>query len=152
MGLSPDTQMNTLILILLILATSLLGAYTISFQETTLYFGKKLASSKSLSKILQNAITPYGQNVRNIVYPGLNLVILVYGLVFYKWYLAVGFLIFTFFIATPILRSVLPKTKSDFYRQKIRKDLLKKQTQYKKSGDGERETAATELLVKFDKL
>lgn len=144
--------MVTAILILLIILTGILGAYTQNFQKTTLALGKKLApDNPSLPTGFQDAITPKAQTLRNIVFFILILGILVYGLVFYKWYLAIAFTI-SAFLLTVILMIVLPRPESDFYIRKIKQDLLKRKSQYKKTGDADREIAIDEVLRRFEGL
>jgi len=145
--------MITLILALLILVVGLLGAYTMNFQKTTLALGKKLASDNPLLPTgFQDAITPKMQTARNIIYPILILAVFVYGIIFFKWYWGIGFAVLTFFIVIPILKLILPRAGSDFYKEKIKKALLKRQAQYRKAGDIDKETAVNEILSRFDKL
>lgn len=144
--------MITLILILLITVTGFLGAYTINFQETTLALGKKLVPENLTVTGIQDAITPKSQTVRNILHLVLLLSIFIYGLFFYKWYVAITFVIVTFFLIIPILKKILPKPSSDFYERQIKKDLLKRQAKYKEINDISRELAIAAILVRFEAL
>jgi hypothetical protein len=145
--------MITAILIVLILASGLLGAYTMNFQQTTLTLGKRLLSDNPfLPTGFQDSITPKVQTARNIIWPILIGVVFVYGLIFYKWYWGIGFAVLTFIIVIPILKLILPRSGSDFYKERIKRDLLKRLAQYKKAGDDDREEAMTEILTRFDKL
>ncbi len=145
--------MVTIILVSLILVTGLLGAYTMNFQKTTLILGKKLAPDNPLLPAgFQDALTPKLQTVRNVTYFMLVLVVLIYSLIYYKWYYAAGFAGLTFFVMTPILKIALPKPGSDFYEQMIKKDLLKRQAQYSEAGNIEKESAITEILGRWNEL
>ncbi len=145
--------MITAICIVLILAAGLLGAYTSRFQQTTYALGKKLTEDNPLLPTgLQDAITPKIQTVRNIIYPSLILVIFAYGIIFYKWYWGLGFAVLTFFVVIPILKLIFPRAGSDFYKEKIKGDLLKRLAQYKKTGDENREVAMSEILSRLSRL
>lgn len=145
--------MTTFILILLIIITGTLGAYTLNFAKTTLNLGKRLAPENPfLSRGFQDTITPPLQTIRGITWPILILGILVYGIVLYKWYFGIGFAILTFFVVIPILKNILPKADSEFYIRRVRKSLLERQSLYIKFGDAAKETAIREILARMDKL
>ena len=145
--------MITAILIVLILVTGLLGAYTMNFQQTTLALGRKLVSDNpSLPTGYQDAITPKMQTARNIIWPILIVVVFFYGLIFYKWYWGLGFAVLTFFVVIPIMKLIFPRAGSDFYKEKIKRAMLKRLAQYKKAGDENREVALSEILTRFDEL
>jgi membrane protein insertase Oxa1/YidC/SpoIIIJ len=140
-------------LIALIILTGILGAYAMNFQKTTLILGKRLAPDNPLLRTgFQDAITPKIQTARNIIWPILDIVIFVYGLVFYKWYWGIGFAALTFIIVIPIFRIILPKAGSNIYKNKIEKELTKRLAQYKKCGDEQRETAMSEVINRFNNL
>jgi hypothetical protein len=144
--------MITAILIVLVLGTGLLIAYTMKFQRAKLAYGKKIAPKDPLLQTgLQDAITPKVQTIRNILSGVLLLIILIYGVIFYVWYLGVVFALATFFIVSPILGQFLPKDDSDFYKQRIRKDLVKRQAKYRQAGDTIRETAIANIVRSLDK-
>lgn len=139
------------VLIVLVLGTGLLIAYTLKFQRATLAFGKKLAPENQLLPTgLQDAITPKAQTMRQILSGISILIVLIYGVIFYVWYLGIVFALATVFAVYPILSQFLPKVDSDFYKQKIREDLVKRQGKYRQAGDASREKAIDEILRRLD--
>ncbi len=144
--------MITAILIVLVLGTGLLIAYTMKFQRAKLTLGKKIAPKNPLLQAdLQYAITPKVQTMRNILSGVLLLIILIYSVIFYVWYLGIVFALASFFLVSPILSQFLPKEDSDFYKQRIRKDLVKRQAKYRQAGDTIRETAIADIVRSIDK-
>ena len=137
-------------MVLLIIFTSLLGAYTLNFQKATLAWGREISKSGLLPSGLQDAITPKSQTLRNIILFLLIAAVIVCGFVLYPWYFAILCIVSTF-ILTGILMAVLPKANSDYFYRKIRQDLLKRQFKFEKIGDFERESAICDILSKLEK-
>ena len=141
-----------LILGSLVLSSGILWAYTSNFQRTTLYLGKKLAQDNPhLPTGMQDAITPEAQNWRNIISFLLLAGIFVYGIVFYRWYWSFGFILLIPAVSG-ITKMLIPKAGSDYYKQKIKQDLLKRRAKYANTGDAERKEAIGHILKQFDGL
>jgi hypothetical protein len=118
------------------------------FQETTLLIGRMLIPPHVhdvLPAGLQDAITPKAQTSRNIGYFILLIVLLLYGVIFIKWYVGVVVLLSTF-IGIPIMKIFLPQAGSPYYTTKIIKDLHKRKSEYEKSGDTMRKMAIQEII------
>lgn len=153
--------MITAILIVLILCTGILGAYTLNFQRAIIALAKKLASKDpEQPKGVQDAIEAIHPKIQTIcitIFIILFVAALVICFVFYQWYLNILFagltLVWAAILVTvlPLIR-VLPRPESEFYKQKIKQDLLRRQSRYKKAGKVDKELAVEELLRRFDGL
>jgi hypothetical protein len=137
-------------LVLLILITVSIGAYTFKFQRATLYIGKKLAGGNPyLPTGFQNSITPTIQTIRFIISIILFIITVAYCFIFFKWYLALVFII-VMFIATSIVMAFLPKEDSDYFKKKIKTGLLKRKLHYMNIGDDEKDEAIDYILMQFE--
>jgi len=76
--------------------------------------------------------------------------IFIYGLIFFRWYLALAFAIVTFFVIIPIFKVLLPKVESNFYLGRIRGNLGRKQETFRTHNDALRELVVTNLITRFD--
>lgn len=145
-----------LITVLSMIGIGILGAYTSAFQDATLYLGKQLAidNSSSLSSTgLQDAITPKGQNFRNILFLILLVILLIYGFIFYSWYIAICLPILTLVIIGPFLKViVMPKPKSIFYKDKIRINLERRLDGYEHNKDILKVEVVRFVLEKFKSI
>ena len=75
---------------------------------------------------------------------------LIYGLVFYKWCIAIFLPIITAIGAVPLLKLiVMPKPDSEFYKNKIVMSLEKKIIHYEFKGDTARAKVAQAVLDKL---
>ena len=131
-------------LIVLACITGLFGAYTVNFQRSILSVRKKLTSDSIL--------IPNGKTARNLVLPLLISIIFIYGLIFFRWYLALAFTIVTFFVIIPIFKILMPKPESNFYLRRIRRNMERKQKTYRSHNDALRELVITDLITRFDSL
>ncbi len=145
-----------LITMLFMIGIGILGAYTSAFQDATLYLGKQLAldnSSSLLSTGLQDAITPKGQNFRNILFLILLVTLLIYGFIFYSWYITICLPILTLIIIVPFLKLiVMPKPNSTFYRDKIKINLERRLESYERNKDVLKTETIRFVLEKFKSI
>ena len=141
------------LLFLLVIATGLLGAYTMNFQKTTLSLGKMLApDNEFLPNGLQDAITPRCQTIRNLLFPVLLLAIVPVGLFVMQWYYAILIALLAFGVVTPLCQQVVPRPESQHYLNSIKKALAKRVEVYKKANDATRGFAATSVLRDLEKI
>lgn len=137
-------------------SVGVLGAYTSTFQDATLYLGKRLALDNSNSLLLtglQDAITPKGQNFRNVLFLILLVVLLIYGFIFYNWYIAICLPISTFMIIVPFLKAiVMPKPNSAFYKDKIKINLERRLKSYERNKDVLKTEAIRLVLEKLKNI
>ena len=152
-----------------------LGAYTMAMQRATHYWGVRLmggpteddlirervAQGSSLAEArgyamgasianrgVQDAITPKSQTTRNIFFALGLLMMIVVGIVMYRWYWGVaGF--FGTFIATGLLKSFFPGPDSRFFRDILLSDMKQRQMSYSAKGDSLRAHACSDLIQKF---
>jgi hypothetical protein len=136
--------MEIIVLILLVCITGLFGAYTLNFQRTILSVRRKLASD--------NVLIPIGKTARNLILPLLISVILIYSLIFFRWYLAFVFTIVAFSLVIAISKTFMPKPESNFYLNKIRRNLERKRETYRRRNDGLREAVMILSIRSFDSL
>lgn len=141
------------ILIFLIITTSILAAYALNFQDTTLSIGKKLApNNEYLPRGFQDAITPEMQNFRNITWHLGIFFVFILSFFVTEWYLAVLIGLGTFFILVPLLIRFMPKPESKHYLQIIDSNLQKKLKFYQSKGDKERMEAMKMIIQRFKKI
>lgn len=162
---------------LIILAVgSLLGAYTMSLQDATQYWGRKLTGAPAEDEMIaqkvaegmseseargfvmgklvfdrgyQDAITPKYQNLRNVLFFACLLYALIGGWIMFRWYFGIAALLGTFFV-TSSLKLLFPAKDSRFFFQKIRKQLYLRCERHKAEGDLERVDACQHFLAKLD--
>ncbi len=127
-----------------------LAAYTFSFQAATLYWGKRLAPDNDLLPTgLQDAITPPAQTRCNLLSMVLLAITLIAGFFVFRWYWAlVAF--FVIYLGSALLKALLPKPDSDFFRERIESSLRSRLSRFQSSGDTGRAEAVSELLNRFD--
>lgn len=147
--------MNTIlfiILILLILISSSIGAYTSYMQPVTLYLGKKIARpgiEKDSPRGLQDAVTPKIQE--NLLMTNIILVIILFILGTYLyWYLGiisvlVGYLLKYFF------KMFMPN-KMDHYYSVVQHHLINKWVDYRRDNDSMRMEATGEIIVDLNQI
>jgi len=153
--------MITAILIILVLITGLLGAYTLNFQRAIIALARKLAANNpDPTTDYQEAIEamhPRVQTLLIIVSIILLLAAIAVCFVFFEWYLNFLYagltLIWVAILVTvlPLIRA-LPRPESEFYKRKIKRNLLKRQSRYRKAGAVDKELAIEGWVRQFDGL
>jgi hypothetical protein len=138
-------KMELYILIAVVLFQSVLLAYTMRIQKTTLYVGKKIAEGNELAPRngFQNAITPKAQNYRNWTTFILFAVIAVLAFRI-AWYWALVAIIAIIPLSVIIANLFLPKSLA-FYIRVIFLDLARRSADYRKKGDAVRADAAKDI-------
>lgn len=144
---------------IILIASSIVFAYTGKMQATTMYVGKKIADP-TLADVLpngfQDAITPEHQNKMNTLNVVLFIAVLILGSM-NKWYLGLaGLFVEAVFLKT-VIGYFLPQ-KLSFYVNLLVINMANRFADYKKSGDEERAMASkefgdklTEYMVLMDK-
>lgn len=131
---------------------ALLGAYSRAFQSATYYWGKALAPDNHLLPTgMQDSITPRAQTVRNLVSSLLFIAVPVVGVLLFRWYVAVGMLIFTV-LASALASGLLPRADGPFFLQRILSSLASRRAKYAASSDDLRVAAIDDLLLKLRAL
>lgn len=140
------------IFLLLSIFTSILGAYTMRFQEATLLIGKKLSDDNlMLLTGLQDAITPRLQTIRNILFPILIIIIFVISLTITKWYFAVSIIILIFIILV-FIKLAMPKPDSLYFVKIVKNNLAKRLQNYKAKNNLSKIEAIGFIFEKLNKL
>ncbi|MBN8421149.1 MAG: hypothetical protein J0L73_19695 [Verrucomicrobia bacterium] len=145
------------------IAVAALGAYTMAMQGATHYWGVRLMGGPTEDDLiresvaqgasianrgLQDAITPKSQTSRNIFFALGLLMMIVVGIVMYRWYWGVaGF--FGTFMVTGLLKTFLPGPDSRFFRDILLSDMKQRQMSYTAKGDSLRAHACSDLIQKF---
>ena len=141
-----------LFFLILAIVITVFNSFTLRFQGATLYWGKKLQpDNELLPRGMQNAITPSFQNFRNIFLPISIILLMVLGLFFIKWYLAlisgpVSFILCGF------VSKILPKPESKYYYEKIHRVLMKKKRLFQKSNDSLRIEAVENVILLLNQI
>lgn len=137
-----------------LIATVLAGfsAYSGAFQASTLYWGRHLAglptkesvedpirkstlSGESLGNPgLQGGLTTRSHKMRQNISILLTIILLVSGFIFFKWYIPLITLLATLIIRF-IIQFQLPKANSEYFKQKIIKELDSQSNFYEARGD-----------------
>ena len=130
----------------------ILGAYTSAYQDTALSLGKQLVKEDPLLPTgLQDAITPASQNLRNVAFIISLMALLIYGLIVYKWYIAILLPISTLMVIMPFLKVIfIPRPNTTFYKNRIKFDLEKRMKRYEYKGDKRRARTAQLNITKLE--
>lgn len=137
---------------ILIFLISVFNAFSMRFQEATLYWGKKLVpNSELLPHGMQNSITPSFQNFRNIFLTISIIGIMVLGFIFLEWYIALISGPITFILGG-FLSKLLPKPESKYYHSKIHKVLNKKKNNFIKKNDSMKLYAVENVIKMFNDI
>ncbi len=128
-------------------------AYTMRWQGATLYWGKRLTPANPyLPRGSQDAITPPIQTVRNLVmWLGLA-ALAVIGLFLFQWYIVVIAVAAVWLTSGFIAIVFMPAAESSYFRDRIRRSLVKRGHGYTKSGDDLRAALVQELVEAMDTL
>ena len=144
--------MELIYFFLIIILISFFNSFSMRFQSATLYWGKKLQpDNELLPRGMQNAITPSFQNFRNIFLPISIIAIMIIGLIFFKWYIALLSGPIAFIIGG-LFTTLLPKPESKYYYDKIRNVLLKKKNIFTNSNDSIKLIAIEDIIMLFDQI
>jgi hypothetical protein len=143
--------MVTIVYFLVATTLAVLNAFSGAFQASTLYWGRRLAglptkesvedpiqkstlSGESLGNPgLQGGLTTRSHKVRQNISILLVIIILVSGFIFFKWYIPLITLLGTLIISY-IMRVQLPKANSEYFKQKIIKELVSQSKFYNNRG------------------
>lgn len=142
------------VILFLAIVLSLLTAYTMAIQGTTLAIGRLLAHkfSSNHGTGLQDALTPKSQTIRNITV--IFLFIVLFGLITYAyaWYHALWVLAITFLSSTvfPIILGIRPGSSRLVSR--IISNMKRRHQNYLKSGDTLRADVINELINRIEQL
>jgi hypothetical protein len=143
---------------------SIFSAYTSGFQGATLHWGRVLAGidpstmniqdpevkatlmkESIMNRGLQDGLTTRSHKRRQKIQILMNLALLTTGLYFFEWYVPVVTL-FGIFIFKVILRLKLPASESDYYRNKLLKE-LEAQKEYHESKEDDIKAEATNHFI-----
>lgn len=126
-------------------------AYTMKFQQATIYWGKKIApDNKLLPTGLQDAITPKSQTYRNLLCPFLFIIAAVAGFIVYRWYMAILGPI-SVFIGSAFVSGVMRwQPNSSFFKEKIIKSLVHRLDKSIKTKNIEKIIALKEIIGRID--
>lgn len=140
----------------LIIITCLHGAYTMSFQDTSLLISKRLSPfmensflGSPIARNIQNAITPKRQNINNQIFFFLFSISIALTAFIFEWYFCFFTIIGILSVVTP-LKGLFPRLRAKHFIAIIKKDMLKRLEVYRKSSDSEKIELMTFLLGKFD--
>jgi hypothetical protein len=133
--------MSLALLILLVISAGALAAYTMKMADVVKVISKNAVRlTKSIfyemsPQWVESALRTRAQGLRFIILFILILTISICGFVFFQWNVII-FIVFTVVLSI-IITWLLPPTNSAFYKDKIRRELIKDQSHYEKIGDEE---------------
>jgi len=149
-------------LIIAVLATAILGGYTLAFEKATRHWGQVFADSPTEEDLVfearmqgktepyakgyaagysitirgaQDAITPPAQKTRDLLFPVFTFIVVpIFAFIAFRWWAAPLVMPVTFILAG-ILRSFFPAPPSAYFLREIRRGLEKKKNSYGQHGD-----------------
>ena len=131
--------------------STVLFAYTMKFQQATLYWGKRIAPYNELLPAgLQDAITPKSQTNRNIISVFLLIIAAVAGFFIFRWYVGIIGPVIVLFLGAFILGAMRLKPSSSFFKNRILNDLTRRLNEAKTIGDAERTIALEEVIRRMN--
>jgi len=134
----------------LCVACAFLWAYTFGVQGATLFWGKRLGEGNEFLPAagMQNAITPPGQNTRNILMFASLLALPILGVHQLGWTVGLGGLVATGF-AAGFISAALPKRDSHFFFGTILRGLVNRRAKFARASDELRVDAIDAVLEKL---
>jgi hypothetical protein len=161
-----QVQLNMIIVIYITCAAlfSIFAAYASAFQGATLYWGRILAGIEPnsmnitdpevkatlmkesiMNRGLQDGLTTRAHKRRLNIQIIMNISLLAIGFYLFTWYVPIITLIGVF-ISKIILRSFIPSSESDFYKNKLLKE-LESQEEYYISKEEDTKAEATKYFI-----
>lgn len=158
--------MVTIVYFLIATIYALFSAFSGAFQASTLYWGRHLAGLPTKESVedpiqkstligesignpgLQGGLTTRSHKMRQNISILLTIIILVSGFIFFKWYIPLITLLGTLMIRF-IIQAQLPKPNSEYFKQKIIKELVSQSKYYETRGEKIKKEATDYFINKM---
>ena len=143
--------MVTIVYVLFATIFAVFGAFLGAFQASTLYWGRHLAGLPTKESVedpiqkstlsgesignpgFQGGLTTRSHKIRQNISTLLTIIILVSGFIFFKWYIPLITLLGALVIRY-VIQVQLPKANSEYFKQKIIKELVSQSKFYEARG------------------